>query len=432
MGHQTEAGYGIVVDAFSTGMRLAERLREGGWPLLHLRSSPRVPAFLTKSYDPSVFRDEVVHTGDLEGTSARIAELADGALPRFVAVGTETGVELTDRLSARFDLPGNDPADSDARRDKVIMAERLQRAGLAAPATLRARSEEEALAWVALRDRWPVVLKPAASAGNDRVFFCTDAAEVRRAFARIHGRENRLGRKDEAVVVQAYLKGAQYIVNTTSLGGRHTVTDIWADHRRPMSGASNIYDYEDLLPASGKVEDALTAYVLRALDALGIRHGPAHSEVMMTEEGPVLIETAARLQGGLLEAPLLSALGRSQIAMSVACYTDPLRFDEMSAAPYQRSAHVRCVDLIAERGGVVRSVPGLALARSLPSFAGAVGWPTPGAKVERTVDLLSAPGIAYLCHPDSAQVERDYRYIRRLEARGELFDLHGEAPHVEK
>lgn len=424
------SGPGIVVDAFSTGIRLAQRLRAAGVELLHARSAPALPAFLIRSYDPAVFDAEVVHAGDLDATCARLADLTRGARPRFVAVGTETGVALADALAARFGLPGNDPATSAARRDKVTMAAHLERAGLAAPATCRARSVEEALAWVAAHDRWPVVLKPAASAGNDKVTFCADVTEVRQAFARILGQENRLGIQDTAVVVQAYLAGTQYIVNTTSLGGRHCVTDLWVDHRRPLRGASNIYDYEDLLPSTGATEDALTAYVLRALDALGVQHGPAHSEVMMTAAGPVLIETAARLQGGLMEEPLALALGRTQIALTVACYTDPARFEALSATPYQRRAHVRCVDLIARQGGIVRAVPGLALAQALPSFAGALGWPTPGARVVPTVDLLSVPGITYLCHPEREQIERDYHRIRDLEARGALFVLDCEAPHA--
>ncbi|MCB9548805.1 MAG: ATP-grasp domain-containing protein [Myxococcales bacterium] len=428
MGHPSGPGHGIVVDAFSTGMKLAARLGAAGQPLLHVRSAAALPGFLTRSYDPAAFDAEVVHAGDLDATCARIAALTQGAPPRFIAVGTETGVALTDALAARYGLPGNDPATSAARRDKVTMAAHLERAGVAAPATFRAQSMDAALAWVAGHDRWPVVLKPAASAGNDKVFFCADLVEVRRAFAQIHGQENRLGLQDAAVVVQAYLAGRQYIVNTASLDGRHCVTDIWADHRLPLRGASNIYDYEDLLPSTGEVEDALTAYVGQALDALGVRHGPAHSEVMMTAAGPVLIETAARLQGGLLDAPLAMALDRTQMAMAEACYTDPARFVALAAAPYRRRAYLRCVDLIAHRGGVVKAVPGLELAGELPSFAGAVGWPAPGARVIPTVDLLSAPGIAYLCHPERDQIERDYHRIRALEAQGEFFIV--EDPHA--
>ncbi|MEZ4467774.1 MAG: hypothetical protein R3F43_25855 [bacterium] len=96
---------------------------------------------------------------------------------------------LTDALAARYGLPGNDPATSAARRDKVTMAAHLERAGVAAPATFRAQSMDAALAWVAGHDRWPVVLKPAASAGNDKVFFCADLVEVRRAFARSTARK---------------------------------------------------------------------------------------------------------------------------------------------------------------------------------------------------------------------------------------------------
>ena len=35
------------------------------------------------------------------------------------------------------------------------------------------------------------------------------------------------------------------------------------------------------------------------LDALGIRFGPAHTEVMLTATGPVLVESGARMHGSV-------------------------------------------------------------------------------------------------------------------------------------
>ncbi|MEZ4467775.1 MAG: FAD-binding protein [bacterium] len=181
--------------------------------------------------------------------------------------------------------------------------------------------------------------------------------------------------------MQAYLAGRQYIVNTASLDGRHCVTDIWADHRLPQRGASNIYHGSDLLPSTGEVEDALTAYVGQALDALGVRHGPAHSEVMMTAAGPVLIETAARLQGGLLDAPLAMALDRTQMAMAEACYTDrALRRARRGALPPARPTSAASARS-PTAGGIVRAVPRLELAGELPPLRRRRRLARPGARV---------------------------------------------------
>lgn len=54
-----------------------------------------------------------------------------------------------------------------------------------------------------------------------------------------------------------------------------------------------------MLPVSDKaVIDVLVPYARGVLDALGIRHGPSHGEVMLTKTGPCLVEMNCRTHGG--------------------------------------------------------------------------------------------------------------------------------------
>lgn len=65
--------------------------------------------------------------------------------------------------------------------------------------------------------------------------------------------------------------------------------------------SSTLVDPED------PVVDVLFSYVCQVLDATGVRNGPAHVEVMITDDGPRLIEIGARLAGA--EQQELSFLG---------------------------------------------------------------------------------------------------------------------------
>lgn len=47
----------------------------------------------------------------------------------------------------------------------------------------------------------------------------------------------------------------------------------------------------------------------------------------------------------------------------------------------------------------------------------------PGEFVERTIDLFTSPGIVYLLHADSQQLEQDYQQIRAWERTEKLFVL---------
>ena len=108
----------VVVDAYSTGARLAPRFAAAGLDVVHVQSSPRLPDFYAARLRAGDFVENVVHEGDLEATAARVAAHD----PAFVVVGAEPGVLLTDALSERLGLPCNGSALSAARRDKHAMA----------------------------------------------------------------------------------------------------------------------------------------------------------------------------------------------------------------------------------------------------------------------------------------------------------------------
>ncbi|WP_127452608.1 hypothetical protein [Streptomyces sp. B29(2018)] len=65
------------------------------------------------------------------------------------------------------------------------------------------------------------------------------------------------------------------------------------------------------------------------LDALGIRNSPAHTEVMLTATGLVLIETGARLGGATSPAVVEQHCGMSQTALAAAALATPKDFDDL-------------------------------------------------------------------------------------------------------
>ena len=83
----------------------------------------------------------------------------------------------------------------------------------------------------------------------------------------------------------------------------------------------------ELLPYAGKRQSALLAYTSRVLDALEIRHGPAHTELIWGDgAGPVLVETGARLSAG--NNAVLSRLcgGPCALDLTVEAIVDPEHF----------------------------------------------------------------------------------------------------------
>lgn len=62
--------------------------------------------------------------------------------------------------------------------------------------------------------RFNVVLKPVRSSGTDGVTFCTIDEEVQEALERLLCQPNRLGELNDCLVLQEYLDGQEYIVDS--------------------------------------------------------------------------------------------------------------------------------------------------------------------------------------------------------------------------
>jgi hypothetical protein len=68
-------------------------------------------------------------------------------------------------------------------------------------------------------------------------------------------------------------------------------------------------------------------YTFKVLDALGIAYGAAHTEIMWVEgRGPVLIETGARLNGGIDLSAYTMALGYNQLSLLMESILSPKNF----------------------------------------------------------------------------------------------------------
>ncbi len=410
-------GAAVVVDAYSTGSRLAPRFAAAGLSVVHVQSSPRLPDFYLRAFRDGDFVENVVHEGDLEATAARVAAHE----PAFVVVGAEPGVPLADALSERLGLPSNGSAQSLARRDKNAMSEALRAAGLRAAEALKTSSAAEAVEWAAARGGAPVVVKPLDSAGTDGVSIAHDDAAIEAAFAANLGRPNALHGANEELLVQELLQGTQLFVNSISWDGVHHVSEVWRDNKLRV-GANFIYDYEELLSRHGDQQDQVVPYVEAVLDALGIRFGPAHTEVMLTETGPVLVESGARMHGSVPDE-IVDRCTPSHQTLTAEAYLDPHSVARRAQQPYELAAGAYCVMLISQHEGRIVDDAGMREIEALPSFAGTISMLGPGDELKKTVDLFSCPGIIYLVDPDRGRLKADYDRIRELDAAGAVFEL---------
>jgi len=416
MGQGNDGRFCVVVDAYSAGNLLAPEFRRRGYPVLHVQSTPTIWPVLLPSFRPDDFQAKFVYDENV----LSVLKTYDIAC---VVPGTETGVELADELSEKLGVPTNGTGLSQARRNKYVMIETVRRAGLPAARQLCAATSAELVTWFRESGLSKVVVKPLNSAGTDRVAVCTTEEEVEAAARAILGQVNMLGLASDQALIQEFLSGTEFFLNTVSREGQHHFTEIWRYKKRSINGHDCVYDCNELLPYEGDLSQTLREYTLSVLDALKIGYGPAHTEVMLTSEGPVLVETGTRLDGLSVPAVNEAAVGYGPLDLTADAYLDGEAFARKSARPFPLHQHALTVYLTSYQAGTLEAIPGEKILRELPSFFQLRLRAKPGSAIKLTTDYFTAPGFFTLVHKNKDILLDDYERIRRLEREGKIFTI---------
>ena len=123
---------------------------------------------------------------------------SQGAPVLAIIAGAEMGVDLADRLAARFGTRNNGEEKTEARRNKFLMQECIREAGVRAVKQQLCTTEDEVRAFYATlfaTTETPAkcVVKPNQSAGSDSIFMCESVEATIEAFNLINGTDNIMG-----------------------------------------------------------------------------------------------------------------------------------------------------------------------------------------------------------------------------------------------
>jgi hypothetical protein len=394
----------VVVDPYSSGAELAPAFAERGVPAIAVLSSADPWAGYPT---PVHLRQEdflAVHV-DHPGLAALLRRLD----PIAVVAGAETGVLIADRLAAELTPHrANDPALSAARRHKGLQQQAIAAAGLPAIRTLYTGSADETARWLADQglSRAALIIKPVDSMGSDNVRCIPPGGDWRRDFDEVLAGPTMFGGVNDAVIVQEFVTGTEYSVDTVSADRHHVLANIIK-----ATKVGTVFDRVEFIAFDEGEHGALVAYTRDVLDALGIRWGAAHSDVMLTDQGPRLVETGARTCGGPSATFARVATGSSQIERVVQAYTDGV----ISTPDFEHEQLVMPVFLAAARDGVLRNVEVLDQLRSLSTHLRSYVWAGNGDRVVRTTGYASNLGIIALTGDRDALLA-DYARVRAVES----------------
>src|SRR5205807_2063348 len=203
----------------------------------------------------------------------------------------------------------------------------------------------------------------------------------------------------------------------------HRVVSMYKYDKITLNGAPFIYYARYVLPAEGEIQKKLSEYFLKCITVLGVRIGPCHGELRMTERGPALVEVnAGRPDGGGIPELDASCTGHDQVSLTADGFLDPVTFVRGARQPYELKKHGMLAFLPSRREGVMVGMPGKPILQKLPSYMKEIFLVRPGDKVSKTVDVTTLIGWVFLCHEDAEQLSNDYLTLRNLEQNG-LFEF---------
>lgn len=235
---------------------------------------------------------------------------------------SEAAVIAVAAVAEALDLPGIGVQAARNSRNKLLMRQAYQRAGVPIPAFRFVTEVDEALA-AAAQFGYPCILKPTLGAGSHFVYRVDSPQELRQRFEQaITGIRNMFWVTAEAdgvdlgpigLLVESFLDGPEYLMEALAWDEEVYLGSV-VD--RITAEGQNFDDDVHHAPTSLPAEELARVHqvVKAAAHAQGLRRSAMHAEVRYHDGAPHLLEIAARVGGG----------GLDMIARLTADY-DPIR-----------------------------------------------------------------------------------------------------------
>lgn len=236
-----------------------------------------------------------VSTIDPEGVYQAALDFgADG----FLTLATDLPMRAVAYASEKLGIPGISRHTALLATDKGEMIRALKARDVPSPWYELVNSMEE-LAAAARRICYPCIMKPTDNAASRGVALIHDAKELLDTYD--YSREQSRGGQ---VILEEYMQGPEVSVEALCYCG---VVHVLQITDKLTSGAPHFveigHNQPSQLPPTTK--ERIHDVAIRAVQALGIDNGPAHVEIIVTEDGPKIVELGARLGGDCITSHLV-------------------------------------------------------------------------------------------------------------------------------
>jgi biotin carboxylase len=335
-----------------------------------------------------------VDTADADAIVAVLVDADGTPLVDGVASFSDYHTVVAATVARRLGMPGPDPAAVEAANQKHVLRELVGDQPYNIKHVLVSDASELPAAVRALG--FPMIAKPPAEAISYGVRRVDNEAELAEAFASLHQITASLRGQPRTgdVLLEQYVFGPEVSVETMTVAGRTVVYGVTSKdlfHEPAYIECGHTFP----VPLPDDERAALYAAVRGTLAAIGYEHGPCHTEVRLTADGPRVIEANPRTPSSCMTMLVTDVTGRSPILDTwlLALGMQP----ELEPVVTQGGAAVRMI--YPPDPGELIEVLGIEKARQVPGVSVYIHV-HPGEQLWAREDNSSCVGFCYSAGPD--------------------------------
>lgn len=148
---------------------------------------------------------------------------------------------------------------------------------------------------------FPLIMKPRDAFSSRGVYKVNSLDDILSHLA-----ESRNFASNGEIILEEFFDGREYSVEAITYHGKTTVVQFT---QKFITSYPNTVELGHLQPAdlTNKEKQMITEIIVEAIEALGIDNSASHSEIILTTEGPKVIEIGARLGGDFIASYLTKA-----------------------------------------------------------------------------------------------------------------------------
>lgn len=196
-----------------------------------------------------------------------------------VEVLGEFWMVLGARLREALDILGLTVEETVPFRDKEVMKQRLDAAGVRTPRHFRARTETE-IRQAVEQIGYPLIIKPIDGAGSANTHRIEDVSRLEKVLPQLRGVAE--------VSVEEFIDGEEFTFDTLTCNGRIRFHNVAWYRPRPLVARTNEWISPQVIALKNVEQATLAAGVQmgqKVIDALGFRDGFTHMEWYLKADG---------------------------------------------------------------------------------------------------------------------------------------------------